>query len=191
VELAELVVDIANAIASVDASRAPHRSFQPGVGPYGEPQLVKLIEMYLNTLPKYHGAVRTKRTPDLLIPNEWAVEFKIARPFGDNGKEAENWSVNLLHPYAGNVSTIGDCWKLAGLKCGERKAVVVIGYEHTPPKIDLTPLVESFEVIAERIARIRLSARVETRRDGLVHPVHQAVRVFAWEVIECFGLTGP
>src|SRR6058998_405930 len=34
-------------------------------------------------------------------------------PFGDNGKEAENWSVNLLHPYEGNVSTIGDCCKLA------------------------------------------------------------------------------
>ena len=184
-ELAELVVDIANAVASVDASRVPHGSFQPGVGPYGEPQLVKLIALCLNTLPKYHAAVRTKRTPDLLIPNEWAVEFKIARPFGDNGKEAENWSVNLLHPYAGNVSTIGDCWKLAGLECGERKAVVVIGYEHTPPKIDLTRLVESFEVIAERVARIKLSARVEIRRDGLVHPVHQAVRVFAWEVIGC------
>jgi len=41
-----------------------------------------------------------------------ALEFKIARPFGDNGKEAENWSVNLPHPYAGNVSVIGDCLKL-------------------------------------------------------------------------------
>jgi hypothetical protein len=27
----------------------------------------------------------------------------------NNGKEAETWSVNLLHPYPGNVSVIGDC----------------------------------------------------------------------------------
>jgi hypothetical protein len=181
--LDDIVADIADGLVRLDASRTPFRGFQPGVGPYGEPQLVKLIASYLNELPKFHGIVYTKRTPDLLIPNEWAMEFKIARPFGDNGKEAENWSVNLLHPYTGNVSTIGDCCKLADLQCAERKAVVVIGYEHSPPKIDLLPLIQSFEVIAEHVTRIELSARVECRREGLVHPVHQAVRVFAWEVI--------
>ena len=182
-ELEEVVTDIADALVSVDASRVPHRSFQPGVGPYGEPQLVKLIATFLNDIRKYHGKVCTRRTPDLLIPNEWAVEFKIARPFGDNGKEAENWSVNLLHPYAGNVSSIGDCYKLLALGGKERKGIVVIGYEHVPCRIDLTPLVESFEIIARTGAHIRLSPRVECRRSGLVHPVHQCVRVFGWEVL--------
>lgn len=42
--------------------------------------------------------------PDVLVPNRWALEFKIVRPFGDNGIEAERWSQNLLHPYPGNVS---------------------------------------------------------------------------------------
>ena len=179
----EVVNDVADAVASIDASRQPFRTFQPGVGPYGEPQLVKLIAAHLNKLPKYGNAVITRRTPDLLIPGEWAVEFKITRPFGDNGKEAENWSVNLLHPYPGNVSTIGDCYKLAKWPGPERRAVVVIGYEHTPPKIDLTPLVESFEVIAKHVAGLKLSDRTEQRRDGLVHPVHQSLRVFAWEVL--------
>jgi hypothetical protein len=50
---------------------------------------VKRIAEELNRLPRYGGAVRTKRTPDLLIPNRWALEIKIARPFGDNAKEAE------------------------------------------------------------------------------------------------------
>lgn len=168
-ELNELASDIVNAVASVDASRVPHRSFQPGAGPYGEPQLVKLVATCLGTLPKYNG-VCTKRAPDLLLPGEWAVEFKIARPFGDNAKEAESWSVNLLHPYPGNVSTIGDCYKLLKLAGPERKAAVVIGYEHVPPQIDLTPLIDSFEAIAEHVARIRLSPRVELRREGLVHP---------------------
>lgn len=130
--------------------------FSLAFGPYGEPQLVKLIASYLNELPKFHGAARTKRTPDLLIPNEWALEFKITRPYGDNSREAENWSVNLLHPYAGNVSTIGDCYKLAALHCPERKAVIVIGYEHTPPQIDLTPLIESLEAIVKYVAHLEL-----------------------------------
>ena len=182
-QLKEAVEEIANAIMRVDAGRVPFRTFQPGVGPYGEPQLVKLVATYLNDLPALSGRVCTKRTPDLLIRDQWAMEFKIVRPFGDNAREAENWSVNLLHPYAGNVSAIGDCWKLQTLGCSERKAVVVIGYEHNPPKIDLTPLVDCFEVIARHVANIQLSTRIEARRQGLVHPVHQALRVFAWEVI--------
>ena len=111
------------------------------------------------------------------------MEFKITRPFGDNGKEAEDWSVNLLHPYPGNVGSIGDCHKLLRWQGPERRAVVVIGHEYTPAIIDLDPLVESFEAIAREVARIQLSKRVERRGDGLVHPVHQTVRVFGWEVL--------
>lgn len=182
-ELNELTRDFSDACVHVDALRTPFRNFLPGVGPYGEPQLVKLIAASLNEDPKYQGAVRTKRTPDLLVPQEWAVEVKIARPYGDNGKEAEDWSVNLLHPYPGNVSSIGDCYKLSALQCKERKAVIVIGYEHYPPRIDLSPLIAAFEVVVREVAKVRLSPRVECRREGLVHPVHQSLRVFAWEVL--------
>lgn len=182
-DLEEVVTKIVDALAHVDESKRPFRTFQPGVGPYGEPQLVGLIAAHLNSSARLQPAAITKRTPDLLIPGQWALEFKITRPFGDNGKEAENWSVNLLHPYAGNMSTIGDCYKLLKWPGAERKAVVVIGYEHTPPKIDLKPLIDSFEVIAKYVAGIRLSPRVERSREGLVHPVHQSVRVFAWEVL--------
>jgi len=182
--LDELLNDVTAAVVQIDASRQPFRTFQAGVGPYGEPQLVKLIAAHLNTLPRYRGTVRTKRCPDLLIPGEWAVEFKITRPFGDNGKEAENWSVNLLHPYRGNTSTIGDCYKLAVYQGPERRAAFVIGYEHMPPKIDLNPLIESFEVIAKHVSRIILSSRIEARHDSLVHPIHRSVRVFAWELMD-------
>lgn len=182
-ELAEVIEDIADCIVAIDSSGIPFRSYRAGVGPYGEPQLVKSICLYLNDLPKYSGQIQTRKTPDLLILKHWAIEFKIARPYGDNGEEAENWSVNLLHPYRGNVSTIGDCYKLSQLSTEERKAVVVIGYEHNPVRISLTPLIESFEIIAERVMNIALSQRIEVRRDGLMHPVHQSVRIFAWEVI--------
>lgn len=181
-ELREVLQDIADAIVRIDMSAKPFRTYQPGVGPYGEPQLVKLIADDLNQIPKYRNSALTKRKPDLLIPNEWAMEFKITRPFGDNDKEAENWSVNLLHPYPGNVSAIGDCYKLTNYTGPEKRGVVVIGYEHAPPKIDLAPLVAAFEEIASRILRFRLSDRVEIRRDGLIHPVHSVLRLFAWEI---------
>ncbi|MBZ5696311.1 MAG: hypothetical protein LAN36_13230 [Acidobacteriia bacterium] len=183
-DLAEVVDDVVDALVTIDASRQPFKEFQPGVGPYGEPQLVKLIAAHLNRIPKYKGAACVRRSPDLLIPQEWAIEFKLARPFGDNNKEAENWSVNLLHPYPGNVSTIGDCYKLLKYEGPERGAVAVIGYEHTPPKIQLTPLIQSFEEIAKNVLGFKLSDRIEVGRDNLVHPVHQAVRVFAWELLD-------
>jgi hypothetical protein len=182
-ELNSVIDDVMDSVVSIDRSRVPFKEFQPGVGPYGEPQLLKLIAHYLNNLSNYDSGVVTKRTPDLLIPNEWAMEFKIARPFGDNGNEAEDWSVNLLHPYPGNVSCIGDCFKLLDLNCKERLCIVVIGYEHTSPKIILDPLIESFEAIAKYVLKINLSPRIERRRDGLIHPVHQVVRIFAWEVV--------
>ncbi len=182
-QLGSLVGDILKALVAVDASQVPFKAFQPGVGPYGEPQLLKLIAHHLNRLPRYDGQVVTRRLPDLLIPRYWMVEFKIARPFGDNGKEAENWSANLLHPYPGNVSSTGDCLKLLKLVRDERLAVVVIGFEHAPAKISLDPLIDSFEAIAREVVRISLSPRIEKRRGGLVHPVHQVARVFAWEVL--------
>jgi hypothetical protein len=182
-ELDSVIEDILAALIEVDRSGTAFKSFHQGVGPYGEPQLLKLIAAHLNQMARYSTNVATKRAPDLFMPGEWAIEFKITRPFGDNGKEAEDWSVNLLHPYPGNVSSIGDCYKLLKLNGVERRAVTVIGYEHVPPKIDLIPLVESFEAIAYHVAGIALSPRIERRYNGLVHPVHQAVRIFAWEVL--------
>jgi hypothetical protein len=103
-DLEIVVQDIANVLKSIDSSAVAFRHFQPGVGPYGEPQLVKLLAAGLNRIARYGGRVKTMRSPDLLIEGDWAMEIKIARPFGDNGKAAENWSVNLLHPYSGNTS---------------------------------------------------------------------------------------
>lgn len=62
----ETIREIANGLVHIDGTRVPFRAFQPGVGPYGEPQLVKLLAAYLNKLAKFHGPVRTKRAPDLL-----------------------------------------------------------------------------------------------------------------------------
>ncbi|MEW6013690.1 MAG: hypothetical protein AB1690_00025, partial [Candidatus Zixiibacteriota bacterium] len=140
----QLVSIIADILKEFDSENPVHKSFRPGIGPFGEPQLVKEVCQRLNA----KGIIsRTKRTPDMELQQEWAIEFKIVRPFGDNGKEAEDWSVNMLHPYKGSTSLIGDAMKLRELVQYRYKALCVIGFEHAPPRISLDPLLDSFELI--------------------------------------------
>ncbi|OAI52668.1 hypothetical protein AYO47_01115 [Planctomyces sp. SCGC AG-212-M04] len=178
-----LLNDIAVAVREIDSCAVPFKSFQPGVGPYGEPQLVREIVQRLRTRdPKQYGEAKTKRVPDVLIPSRWALEFKIVRPFGDNGIEAEHWSQNLLHPYRGNVSAIADIWKLLELSGGERRGIIAVGYEHEPCRIDLDPLLSAFELISRDLLKLPLGPRNEVSLQSCIHPVHQRARILGWEI---------
>jgi hypothetical protein len=57
-DLEGLIPDIADALKIIDGSRVPFKTFQPGVGPYGEPQLVKIVAEHLNRIPHYGGVLR-------------------------------------------------------------------------------------------------------------------------------------
>jgi hypothetical protein len=64
----------------------------------------------------------------------------------------------------------------------EQKGVVAIGFEHDPPQVSLDPLWKAFEVIATEVLNIRLGARVQAKRDGVVHPIHQQLVVVGWKI---------
>lgn len=177
----ELVSVIADLLKDFDSEYPEHKTFQPGIGPFGEPQLVREIATRLS---KQGIGAQTHRTPDMDVQDSWAIEFKIVRPFGNNGREAENWSQNLLHPYEGNVSLIGDAIKLLKLDNYPHKCLFVIGYEHDPPKIELEPLLSSFELISSCVMKIAIGERIEAIRNGLVHPIHQVMRCISWELSE-------
>ncbi|CAN5536006.1 hypothetical protein BH09PLA1_BH09PLA1_07770 [soil metagenome] len=144
---------------------------------------MKLIAKSLSSAhgDRYHG-IKTCRVPDVLIPSRWALEFKIVRPFGDNGFEAEHWSQNLMHPYAGNVSAIADALKLMRHEGDERRGIVVIAYEHVPPKIDTNLLVSAFELVSRELLRIPLGGRAVSVVENCVHPVHQRAIISGWEI---------
>ena len=78
------------------------------------------------------------------------------------------------------MSALGDCLKLLDLPGPERRASIVIGYEHDPALVSLDPLILAFELIAAGVVQVQLGERVEATRSGLVHPVHQRARLFAW-----------
>jgi hypothetical protein len=44
------------------------------------------------------------------------------------------------------------------------------------------PLWKAFEVVAAAVLNIQLRSRIEAKRDGLVHPVHQRLVVVGWEI---------
>ena len=178
-ELPQITDVVADLLKRFDGEAPIHKSFQPGIGPFGEPQLVKEIALRLSAAGI---SANTHRTPDMDIQDDWAIEFKVIRPFGDNDKEAESWSQNLLHPYEGNTSLIGDAIKLSSLTTYPNKALFAIGYEHDPPQIALDPLFDSFELIAREILKIPIGVRIEQARRGLIHPTHQVLRCLAWQL---------
>jgi hypothetical protein len=190
-ELSNLIADFASALAEVDATNPVGSSgrFKPGCGPLTESEVTTLILRRLRERnAAYRRAAPTRYSNgraeyDFVLPGEWAVEVKLARPFGDNGKPAERWSENLLYPYAGNTSSLGDCLKLLSSNFPERKAVLVIGYEHTPPVIPLEPAIRGFELLAAEVLRLKLSSREQVTVTGLVHPCHQQATIYGWEVL--------
>jgi len=182
--LKQIVDGFAEGLRDIDASGVPHKSFKPGVGPYGEADAVRLALQHMRSQsPDLFSEARAKRLPDVLIPGQWALEFKIVRPFGDNGLPAEHWSENILHPYSGNTSSLGDCMKLLQSGLPERKGIIVFGYEHAQAVVPLDPAIRSFELLAAQIMQVKLTPRIERRIEGLIHPVHQVLRVFGWEIL--------
>lgn len=187
--LSEIVSDLADALAVVDSERPQCKSYRPGIGPHGEDVIVKKCVEHLATeKPAIYGEARKKRYPnstkqcDLYIPDQWAIEFKLLRPFGDNEKEAEHWSENILHPYSGDTSAVSDCFKLIGSSFECRRGIIVLTFEHTPPQIDCEVSVRCFELIAREVLNIPLGRRHESAAFGLIHPCHQQARIYAWEV---------
>jgi hypothetical protein len=192
-DLDRIVGDFATALKAVDGTGPQDRMkrYRPGVGPLTEADAVKEALNYLkHSNPEIYEAASPRPYPgtqqkcDLVIPGAWAIEFKLIRPFGDNGKEAEHWSENILHPYPGNTSSIGDCLKLRDSAFRERKAIIVFGFEHTPPVIDLEVAVKSFEVIAVQVVGINLSTRYSAGFTDLMHPYHQQGKVLGWEILQ-------
>lgn len=57
--------------------------------------------------------------------------------------------------------------------------MVAICYEHDPPIIPVEPLLMGFDVLAREVMGIELGTRVVEVRSGLVHPVHQQLKVAA------------
>jgi hypothetical protein len=96
--LNDVIGDFAHAFKAVDEARpqgaSRTRTYRPGIGPLKEADAVHRALWYLREEMRgssYQGASpkqypHSRQQCDLIIPGEWAMEFKLLRPFGDNGK---------------------------------------------------------------------------------------------------------
>jgi hypothetical protein len=194
-ELGTFVANFANAMAVVDAfgpRAANQRSgviFQPGIGPHSESETVRLVTQRLSNLDSTINYALNEPYPsssrqrcDLCVGTngdwEWAVEIKMLRLLGDNGKLNDNMLMHILSPYAQHRSALTDCTKLltSGFTC--RMAICIFAYE--APNWPTALVIEAFEVLASQ--QEKLGPRIESDVIRLIHPVHQAAQVFAWEL---------
>src|SRR5262245_33356736 len=132
-ELQQFVDDFAAGLATVDAgqpiacSARDGRPYRPGIGPHTEPETVRLVIDHLAAaLPERyrhqsHLQVRYPAMPrsrcDLCLGASpswtWAIEIKMLRLMGDNGKPNDNILMHLLSPYPAHRSALTDAAKLA------------------------------------------------------------------------------
>ena len=188
---ARLARDFAAGLMLADARRPRWAAYQPGIGPHTEPQTVALVLAELRRdHPALYGSVQTgapypnspRQKCDLLITpsgsRAWAVEVKMLRLMGDNGKPNDNMLMHILSPYPNHNSALTDCQKIAASGFSGSLAVLIYGYDYDAWPMD--PAVEAFERLAAQ--RVRLGLRHVASFDGLIHPVHRRGGVFVWEV---------
>lgn len=194
VDLHAFVSDFAECIQAADSRRpqasshSGRRTYQPGLGPHSEDAAVRLVvgEMQL-MYPERYGTLRThvpypgsRQKCDLALgagPG-WAIEVKVARLSGDNGKPDDTAVKDILSPYDVDRSAVWDCTKLATAGFPGRAAVLIYGFEDSRRPLDV--IIDAFEVLAS--TRVRLGPRCVAGAPNLIHPVFRAARVFAWEV---------
>jgi hypothetical protein len=190
-ELINVINDFADALRHVDSTRPVEGSFQAGIGPHTEDHSRDLALRYLKNQSKtalYYKNAGSLQYPgrremcDVIIPQKWAIELKLLRPYGDNDKESEHWSSKLIHPYYGNKSAVGDALKLLSSDFIEKKAIVLFSYEHEIPRLNTDPVIKIFELILSNIHSIKFKPRIVAERRGLVHPTFQVLKVIGWEL---------
>ena len=157
VDLPRFVADFAACIKRIDARR-PQASnartgaaYQPGIGPHSETLVVGLMVNELRALAadeygatlhtnvSYAGGSRQKC--DLCIgikdPWDWALEIKMLRLMGDNGKPNDNMLMHILSPYPADRSALTDCRKLLSSGLGRKKAIIIYGFDYPGLEMDL------------------------------------------------------
>lgn len=195
--LDQLVADVAMAIKAVDGGCPQCKDWPPGIGAFPEREMVRMAIEHLRggngayaqaRLEENYPAAGRARC-DLLLPGDWAIEFKQSGIFVSRGMEYDNWSRTLLHPFLGIAdgvakSLAGDAIKLMCSGFVEKKAVILLAFEHDPEDVDIELPLRMFEYGARELIGIPLGSRITALAKELVHPHQQQLKVLGWQVGE-------
>jgi hypothetical protein len=196
--LEELTSDFARGIELAD-SKSPIAtnsrsgiSFQAGIGPHKETAALSLVlDELKDGHPSRYSHVRLgvpypempRQRCDFCIGQapewDWAIEAKLVRFLGDNGKPNSNMLMHLLSPYPVDRSALTDCSKLASTSLGTKRAVLIYGFDSKAWPLETA--IRAFEALSTLHAV--LGPRIEHSFANLRHPIHNRGAVFAWEVL--------
>ena len=195
-ELGQIVHDFAAGMEAADkrrprasSSSTAGRFYQPGIGPFRETDAVALTLVELRTVrggAYAHAGKRrypaSRNECDLALGElpDWAIEVKMARLRRDNGDYEDTTTKKILSPYPDDRSAVTDCRKLASSGFGERRAILIYGFED--PARPIMWLIEAFELIAART--VTLGPRETAPLKDLMHPVFATGHVWGWEVLD-------
>lgn len=177
-------LEAADALRPVQVSRTG-RVYKAGIGPFSEDAAVR---MAVKSNPVLAGALTqvpypgSRQTCDLQIATtqgDWAIEVKMARFRGDNGKPDDTAIKDILSPWPTDRSALTDCSKLVQSKFASRLAIIIYGFDDRDRPLDSA--IEAFECLAG--SKIALGARQQAALTHLVHPVHRSGMVFGWEIM--------
>ncbi len=206
--------DFAGAMVMINQSVEGHHNmdnhYGPGIGPYGENQIVDMVMAELSRkyphiyddctlrpgnqvkgdlgLSGYKGISGGPATPDLVFRNR-IMEFKIARPLRDNGNREDTWFKKVFEPNPDSYSTFLDVEKLCLFNEKHdsenrfNKWVVIIGFErHDEGEYLLDQLFPGlFIYISEQIRNRPVKEFESFTADlGDRHEFHQVVKLYAF-----------
>jgi len=186
----------------VDNSQRPKcKNYQAGIGPFPEPKAIALIIQELSHMQElshikveqdvFYPDPETRQKCDICIFSnsnhfDWAIEVKLLRFLGDNGKPNDNMLTHILSPYPQHKSALNDCVRLAKSSFAAKKAILIYGFEHD--EWPLEPAIEAFEHLANEYlankipVKYQLGTRYVSCFTGLIHPIHTQGKVFGWEL---------
>jgi hypothetical protein len=187
VRLLAVGIQRADARRPVAVSKRSGSAYQAGIGPHTEAETITLaLGEISDGLPAsierevaYPALPRSRCDAVLRGDDAWAIEIKMLRLMGDNGKPNDNMLMHILSPYATHRSALTDCVKLLESGFAYRKAIVIFGYDYEGWPMD--PAVEAFETLAATSVELAPAGSASFR--DLVHPIHRDGRVFGWEII--------
>jgi len=132
IQLRSIVTHFAAGMMATDAKQLQainvrsKQPYQPGLGPHSETKTTALVvdairgqseipyasQIELEVL--YPNAPRSKCDLCIGPPQdwEWAIELKMMRLMGDNGKPNDNILMHILSPYPAYRSAVPDCRKI-------------------------------------------------------------------------------
>lgn len=201
--------NLANAINELNNIVQGHRTFHAGIGPYSENLIVDqaidsiyghnregiFVRPKLNIrngldleLQNYRNWNENRATPDLIIDNK-IIEFKLCRPFMNNGSRDSRWLNKILDPMARSSSAMADVCKMNQFRQNHDPNanwelwVVIIGFEkHDEQACSLDKFFPAlFQYVTQNCLGINEEQFLsETRVMSPRHNFHQTLKLYAF-----------